>query len=654
MADEALLLEATDTEAHAPDYEAMVIRYIRACRAEAEQARKTRLRRNQWNLDAYHGRQDWSHKTPGQSQEFLPKISEAVEQFVAFIKRAMTDFGDWGSLDYPQGVLPPGLEPTALWRLLNAQLQSLSYAYEEELDFPTLVADALKVAVLESLMVFKIHSRIDEQPRLTVERGVRVVETPAGSYQEPYEELRKTRVPTWHLAIDLVMLEGWYPDPTGRKLYEIHRVERDLHEVQAASEGSNAIYDPEIVRQIAGDFAFPLTDKRREQDKGQDEATPQGFRKRVVLDEFWGTILDDSGRVLERNVLATLANDRYLIRVPEENPYWHGQSCFVACPLRRLPASVWHTALMDDAVALNLALNELHNLILDGGISAVWGINQLRRDWLERPDQVQDTIPYGTTLDIKAEVPPGAKVLEQVASGNVPQEALAVYQLVDREFQVAALTNDLKLGQLPPSSTKVGAIVEAQSGQASLIDGIVRDVEDRGIEPTLRKAWLCVLQYLPELPAAEAVAVLGEEAATILGNLTAPQRYALLGQGFQLRVNGLSAVLARARDFQKLVALMQAVSGNPLLLQAFVKRYSAGKIIARLFKALNIDPESIESSAEEQQALAQMLTVQAQGGQGSPSNPAGIRLPGAGQAENIPGLGTQAEQETAIIQEGAG
>jgi hypothetical protein len=642
LAEAEFLVEAGEPE---QDYEAMVIRYIRACRKEAEGARQSRLRRNQWNLDAYHGRQDWSHKAPGQSQEFLPKISEAVEQFVAFIKRAMTDFGDWGSLDYPQGALPPGLEPAALWRLLAAQLNSLSYAYDEALDFPTLVADALKIAVLESLMVFKIHGRIDTQPRLTVERGVRVVEKASGSYEEPYEQLKKTTYPTWHLAIDLVLLEGWYPDPTGRKLYEIHRVERDLYEVQAMSEGPHAIYDAEIVRQIAGDFAFPLTDKRRDEDKGQDESTPQGFRKRVVLDEFWGTILDDDGRVLERNVLATLANDRYLIRVPEENPYWHGQSCFVACPLRRLPASVWHTALMDDAVALNLALNELHNLILDGGISAVWGINQLRRDWLERPDQVQDTIPYGTTLDIKAEVPPGGKVLEQVASGRVPQEALAVYQLLDREFQVAALTNDLKLGQLPPASTKVGAIVEAQSGQASLIDGIVRDVEDRGIEPTLRKAWLCVLQYLPDLPAAEAVAVLGEQAATILGQLTPPQRYALLGQGFQLRVNGLSAVLARARDFQKLLVLMQSVSGNPLLLQAFTNRYSADKIISRLFKSLNIDPESIESSAEERQAMSLMLQ-QAQPGR--LQHPASLRLPGAGQAENIPALRGQEENETAV------
>ncbi len=83
MAEQPLLDHAEEQPGSMPDYEALVIRYIRACRKEAEDARRSRLKRNEYNLDAYHGRQDWSHKLEGQSREFLPKLSLAVEQFVA-------------------------------------------------------------------------------------------------------------------------------------------------------------------------------------------------------------------------------------------------------------------------------------------------------------------------------------------------------------------------------------------------------------------------------------------------------------------------------------------------------------------------------------------------------------------------------------------
>jgi len=85
----------------------------------------------------------------------------------------------------------------------------------------------------------------------------------------------------------------------------------------------------------------------------------------------------------------------------------------------------------------------------------------------------------------------------------------------------------------------------------------------------------------------------------MLSRLSPAERFAKLAQGCSFRVHGLSATLARVRDFQKLAALMQMTGSNPLLLQAFVRRFSGDKILTHMLKTLNINPEHIEQDPEE-------------------------------------------------------
>jgi hypothetical protein len=84
-------------------------------------------------------------------------------------------------------------------------------------------------------------------------------------------------------------------------------------------------------------------------------------------------------------------------------------------------------------------------------------------------------------------------------------------------------------------------------------------------------------------------------------------------------VTGVSAVAARSATFQKLMALLQAVSGNPLLLQAWMAKYSADKTLTELLRALNLDPRTIELSPGEraQQAVRTAATQQHVGGLGT-------------------------------------
>ena len=51
------------------------------------------------------------------------------------------------------------------------------------------------------------------------------------------------------------------------------------------------------------------------------------------------------------------------------------------------------------------------------------------------------------------------------------------------------------------------------------------------------------------------------------------------------------------------MALMQAVSTNPLLFKVFVAKYSGDKILSKILKTLNINPESIEIDEREREQL---------------------------------------------------
>lgn len=591
-----------------------VLNAIRAYKKESQDARRSRLRRNRVNNDVFLGRQDWSHKVQGQSKEIVPKTATALEQWAAFLKKAMTQFGDWYSITSKSRSPLSGPE---MKRLLDCFIEEVFTNGRNETSLPIILTDAIKAGSLESLAIVKIMGD-REEPNQFIEPGEALGELGA-----------------WRLRIDLVKFEDYFPDPSGNGLYEIHSVERDLHEVQQRAE--EGVYDKAVVEQLVHSVRKREDERRQEDQQNQDESHPPEFRKKVWLDEFWGTLLDQDGKVVHRNVVATVANDMFILRKPEPNPFWHGQSPFVATPLIRVPHSVFHKALYDEAVDLNMAFNEMFNLILDGGLSSVWGIKQLRIDDLDDPAQVSDGIPQGTTLAVKNSLAHNAKVLETVSEGEIPADGMAVLELLDREFSSAALTNLLKLGSLPPKQVKATEVVELSQSQATTLDSVAGDIEKTFVQPILRKSFLTVLQNLDDAAGEAVISALGINAAFRLAQMSPEERFNAIGHRCQIEVNGLSSVLNRVRDFQKFMALMQVAGTNPLLLRAFFVKFSPDKVLGHIMKSLNIDPTKLERDAEEllglPNELAQMQAfAQATGQQGQGASVSG---PGTG-GESLP------------------
>lgn len=152
-------------------------------------------------------------------------------------------------------------------------------------------------------------------------------------------------------------------------------------------------------------------DKRDDVNRGQHETDPTSNRKRVVITEYWGDILDIDAAIAHERCVCVLGNKRVILKNP--TPYDYLPWVFVRpAPV---PFGVYGRGLFDEAASLNKALNEFVSLIVDGAIASVWGIRQLRQDFLDDPNQVSDGIPQGETLVCGPNLPPGEKVLVQSA-----------------------------------------------------------------------------------------------------------------------------------------------------------------------------------------------------------------------------------------------
>lgn len=608
-----------------------VIQAVNRYRSEAEEAKYDRIIKNRNNRDMFLGRQDWSHKQEGQSTEFIPKVAVSVEQMCSFVKKGLISFGDWFSIELDRS-LSLVVDGAQIREVLKCFLNDLWERNNRSTRLHLVISDAVKQGLLESLMILKVHGGMMPFRQPDYNSGSRATKED--------ERLNFIEGKVWRLRVELVPFEDYYPDPSGNGLYEIHRVERDLHEViQGAEDG---MYDMAVVKELI-DHTYQRSDteKRTDASRNQPQTTPPSFRKKVMLDEFWGTLLNSDGTVAARNCVCTVANERYLIRPPEPNPFWHQESPFVAGPLIRVPWSVWHKALYDHGSDLNRAINELFNLMIDGGLASVWGIKQLRMEDLEDPGQVAGGVKQGTTLVVKQTLPHNAKVLEDVSMGEVPRDAMAMYEALGREYNNAVLTNEMKVGQLPPRRVLATEVVEVTQSQAVTLDGIVGDLEEF-MTSVLRKCWLTILQNADDIPNHAWTSVLDARIAMMLMRASPEERYALFADKSQFRVSGLSATLAKAMDFQKSIALMQVVSQNPILARAFMLKYSADKHLRKLMQYLNMNPDDMEKDLDEklqvQQeiadvgGLASMLGPGGAGGAGG----GGLAEPGAAGSGGSP------------------
>lgn len=600
-----------------------IVDWILACRDEAEEAKRSRMIRNKDNYDMFHLRHDFSHKEEGQSQEVLSKQSMAVEQIKSFFQQALADLGDWWKCearfsDNEQGML---IRPHEITKLTNYMLDRSRYFNH--------VGNSIETALLASLAITKTHGCLKSKPKYVARKKGR------GKTFKRY--LEKIEDKTWELKFDIVRPENYFPDPSGKGLYDIEDMWPDYHELLYLAEQDDD-YDLEMIKGLSKSDMTDIEENfGKARETGQNTTSP-GHRVRPKVTEYWGTILHPtSGEICYENVQAVVVNDSHLIMKPRSNPLWHQGSPYTASPLMEVANSVWHKAPMDAPTMHNRALIEIYNLLVDGAMKQVHAVSQIRQDALVNPAQVSDGIKAGASLLVNSLLPVGGKVMEPLTQVQIPAEALNIMNIMAQEFNASALTNDLRQGVMPFRAVKATEVVEASNTITSVFQGMAKNWESRQGQRELELAWMTSAQNWDQIDREVFIGLFGPDRGEELAQLSPQEIFASTVGRIAFRVYGITLTLSKAEDFRKITTLLQTIASSPILMEEYMKKYDLGKTLEEIMTSLNIDKNKLEIPVSVQRTMMD----QGQPEQGGPDMMSQVPQAGSGSLADIFGGGSE-------------
>lgn len=621
--------------------EGYVKRYVLALKDEADEAKQNRMELNRANYDQYQLKHDFSHKAKGQSTEVLSKVRNATESSKAFFQQALADLDDWFRVtsrsEYDPGGDGMPIKPE--------EMQCLLKYFLKQADYFSHVGASVQSGLLGSLSISKVHGVMVPKPKFKTKSEGK------GARYKKHVVVSDDK--TWELRLANIRQEDYYPDATGSKLFEIEECEVDMHVVKALADGDNAIYDKEAVNSLKAWGDADLQAERKARETGQNVSGPN-MRPKVKLTTFWGTIVDEkTGDILAENIVCTLANHEKVIQKPTPNPLWHQRNPIVAAALIEFANSVWGIAMMDAGSKHTKALTEIFNLMLDSAFKAVWGISQIRTDVLSDVSQVTDGIKWGTNFKVDASLPPGAKVMEQVITGEIPSDVINMFNLLNTEALSAMKTNDLRMGAQSMRAVKATEVVAAENSITSEFQGIAKNFEEKKIKPELELSTYEICQNWDRIDSEIFISLFGKRRGEELSKMEPQDVFVATVNGMKFEVFGISLALRRQADFRKWTTFMQIIGASEPMIEAFLAKYSFEKLLGEVMTALDLNKMKIQADgggapAGPSPALAQPGGAPGAGPQPMTQIPAAANTPQGGLAAVFSGQGNSMNMPAAM------
>ncbi|HEX5419256.1 MAG TPA: hypothetical protein VFY39_04585, partial [Gammaproteobacteria bacterium] len=412
------------------------------------------------------------------------------------------------------------------------------------------------------------------------------------------------------VSVESVDPREYWIDPKQRGLYRRRHYEIDKHELIAMAsrvdEAGMPIYNLTEIQQL-GTEVDELSRINRETSTGTGQGTDQG-RKPIQIDEWRATIILDDGRIAADRALHVVANGKFLIRGPEVNPYWHNEDWLVFTPMVSVPMSVYGRTYMEDWAPMADAFIEMTNLILDAATTATLKAFAAQPELLADPTQLAEGISPNMVFQMAEGVIP-TDFLKEIELGNLPQEAVAVWQALKGELRDGAKLSEMALGQMPGKSRITAQEIAqvSQSGSA-MIRSMAKTIEERFLEPVLTLVWQTALQYMDFMSLANEI---GEDTAMMLQ----AQRQQFQQRRIKFRVRGISGLIDRQSKLSNLLAFFQTVAQNQLLFTALMQNINVARLLQSLIALFGVDPKLFEYTPQEkmqQQAMAAMQPPQPQ------------------------------------------
>lgn len=570
---------------------------------ESDSNRKSGLnpREDKWreNLNLYWNRYDWSKKAQWQSKETMPEVPAFVDRFAAAMKEALV-------------ALPEGFytvtDPADAENDLAETVQNITDVI------------LTRVGRTASGTIIPFSAFFEEQCKL-------------GAIMAMCNTVTwKTDVPGGRVAMETVDPRFVWLDHTGRNMYRVRRIEVDRHELQdmikQKDKKGNPIWKMNNMESLINSLTlYDLVYRQEAAGHGMYTSSP---RAPVTLDEYIATVVNNQGEVIAERSLCVVANQKFLIRGPEANPFWHENDWLVYTPLVPTPLSVYGRTYMEDFGSIAHTFTELTNLLLDAAFAASLKAWAIAPGMLINPEQLSSGVTPHKIFMLEEGVNP-KEFAAPLELGTLSAEGVQMWQMLKNELTEASGTNEIGLGQFAPKSrTTATEINSTQQSSSAIVRSIAQTVETRWLDQNLDLAWKTGLQHFKRDDRAMSAAA-GDQ----MWNAVWGQRKEFVQRPFTFQARGISNTMLRAQQFKSLMTIFQIIGSNPNLAQAFFQEVPLPKFLDKLIELSGVDFSKLKATQREQamQQIQQPMQ-QAMAQQAGPAQAGRKPSPGASGAMN--------------------
>lgn len=606
----------------------------------------------------YHGATSTEGKAPWQSTAHNPVSKRDVDTIAARIVSIIFSEEDWFGIQpssRSQNTLVDVAEATIQWQLHKGR-------FREPIE--TSIKDALicgtgpmKVTYERGLKPWMSSEFIPDAPRTVMGQTL----IGKGRFT-----MNRTVKPVSQLTFRPVIPTDWWLDPSGLNRYVIHRSKRHVSDLwkltkpqvdpRTQEEILPAIYDADEVSKIRPGSRDRKLDQfastiRRERYLAYEDMT-------VDVYEMWGDISDPStGVVMYPNSFATFCDKQWLLRAPQENPFWHQRIPFIDFRSMLNPHQIYGYGFLMQGSSLQEEADRMLQLMIDKAHLSVpmvevdtaaaknsedFGGSHLKID----PMRMFQKRSGDRTLFTPVKVTDGPSVADT-----------QVYNLILQAREASTGVNEYATGQNQNTTRKTAKEVEIKvSASDSQFNDIGQYMEEHSLSPLIQMVYELSIQYennlaSPELMKLLADNPLAQQMVTAFASMPLEQRWAMMSLEAEFRVDGVTRMVTRQQRLDRLVNFLKLIGMDQTMSMIVDKRTLMQDAIVDFGQKSTIilpQSEAIMQAAEAAilMQFQQMIAMQ-MGGAGQPGQPGGKPNDGAPAGQPGQNPHNQAEQGAA-------
>lgn len=557
--------------------QAQVVRYIDACYKESRDARQTvetwwdegwSLYNNNWNFTA---KEEW------QSQMRDPLFGNLIDDAAEGLKRATVSSMKFFRLEAANPMNQDDVRLAAFFSELVRELLKRANIFR-------VLGGAYKNAWVTNLGVVRVTS--DSSSKMLT----RFTETGMGE-----TEVLRTQVRNNGLKLKDVDPYFYFPDPAGRKLFEVYEFFMDKYQLLELAQHNKGFFNQDRIEELEGtDESQDVLGSSKINRLQQVSAGANPYRKPIKIREFWGTILDERGHVLLKDALAYVVDNQFPIYL-DTNPLLDTESPFVAFNLVHQTDAVWGRSFSQAGASIARERGHQANLTADGMRYATLKAFGIDIGLLEDVEIINRGLWPGAIIPVRG----GEQAIKQLNFSGPGGEVLSFLMLLQDWLGNSMNANEFVTGR--PSSrgrqTK-GEVSMKSEKQSQLLESIGMDLEQTFLQPLLAKSFYRLIEDFdfrlePGLLGMLQKYQLNPE---LLMSLTVAQRSELLGDRYRFIVSGLASQISRMFIVENIVNFLKVVGNMGELQQKFAPKIET--LVNRMIDLLGLEPETLIASQE--------------------------------------------------------